>query len=464
MQDQELLNEVIEAIKQNLVDISAERQRDVVKYTFKLNNSSMKGFGGGGVKLELKCDSAPQQSSSNANKTVSKPAEPVKQEPKKEEPKKPEPKKEEPPPKKEEQANDEEDDDDDDSKYLQFEPKSSNDSKKADNKDKPKEEPKKEEPAKEESKDEEAHKMHEQSDNEEAAAPILAAAKPMTASDVKSASKSKGKKRKKKATIDETESKDSAPAKTNASKAVFGTLKTGRERRTHASTADTFNGCEYIPNFKGSERGCVLKKSNDELTKQGIIAKSQIESINRADISGEPLKKIKKLIGEYAKLGKPYSTTFSIPSIELSTVDLTFTGPFCPNVKFVSDYEGNNYIIKDIPDIDDNNYLLNKAELKPGYKLLKVKGQSVNNKPFADTKKILDKAGKDVRVNYSVTFIEGKYSWYNFTTPYNDDEKKIDLPIPDSLYPRYTQTQHSYLKISYYMIIWTKVWMEFTRC
>ena len=125
---------------------------------------------------------------------------------------------------------------------------------------------------------------------------------------------------------------------------------------------------------------------------------------------------------------QPYSTTFSIPSIELSTVDLTFTGPFCPNVKFVSDYEGNNYIIKDIPDIDDNNYLLNKAELKPGYKLLKVKGQSVNNKPFADTKKILDKAGKDVRVNYSVTFIEGKYSWYNFTTPYNDDEKKIDLP------------------------------------
>jgi len=450
MEDPELLAELLSEIKKNISDVSAERQRDTVKYSFKLNGASMKGFGGGAVKLELKCEQAEKAKAPAESKP-----EPVKQEPKKEEPKKEEPKKVEPAKKKKpktpeakpkdpEPAPKDDEEGSDDASYLQFEPKNSNDS----NKDsKPAEDDNKEEPPKEE---EEAPK--------EEAPPILAAATKMEAKPVEeqahkmneppdegpklksksSSNKSKGKMKRKKSrggTMDEThddnkKKKDSTPAKTNASKCVFGTLKMGREKRVHASTQETFDGCLYIPNFKGSERGCVLKKSNDELDKCGIVKKSQLEDINKIDISGEPLKKITKMIGEYNKLGKPFATGFSIPDIELSTIDLTFTGTFCPNVEFVADYEGNNYIIKDIPVIDDNKYLLNKAELKPGYRLIKVKGTSVNNKPFKDTKKMLDKAGKDSRVSYLVTFIESKLDWYNFASPYpaSMEEQKIDLP------------------------------------
>ena len=166
--------------------------------------------------------------------------------------------------------------------------------------------------------------------------------------------------------------------------------------------ASTFIDCEYKPQFTGSGRGCVLKKSSIELEKRGIVKKSQIEMINGVDISGEPLVKIEQMIEEYSKLGKEYTVQISIPGIDLQTVEITFNGAFCPQVEFTKDYEGNNFIIREIAECDMNKYLINKAELKAGYKIFKIKGSSVLNKPFKDTQQILEKAEKDTRVSYQV--------------------------------------------------------------
>merc|ERR1712176_936272 len=113
-----------------------------------------------------------------------------------------------------------------------------------------------------------------------------------------------------------------------------------------------------------------------------------------------------------------------------STVEVTFNGAFCPNINFVRDYEGNNVIIKDIEDCEANKYLVDKCELRAGYKIFKIKGSSVLNKPFVDSWQVLEKSEKDTRVSYQVVFIEGKLDWYNFSDPntYKNDEEKVDMP------------------------------------
>ena len=55
----------------------------------------------------------------------------------------------------------------------------------------------------------------------------------------------------------------------NTNKIQLGSHRIGRAKRTVTCTSPTFDSVEWIPNFKGSQRGCVLKASNTELLKYG---------------------------------------------------------------------------------------------------------------------------------------------------------------------------------------------------
>ena len=200
-------------------------------------------------------------------------------------------------------------------------------------------------------------------------------------------------------------------------KMQFGTNNLGRQRRIVTCNASTLNGCEWMPNFKGSQRGCVLKVSNHELTTLGVKKRSQIDAINTTDHSNHGYKKILKILESNIKSNREFTITFMTPELVVKTVEIFFRGAFCPSVEFCAEGDGTNFIIENIPYEADGKILTDKAGLKRGYRVTKVKSTKVSGKPYEEIRKMILQASNDMRVDYSVTFEEGDMSWYNFDEP-----------------------------------------------
>mmetsp|Transcript_17000 Transcript_17000/g.27110 ORF Transcript_17000/g.27110 Transcript_17000/m.27110 type:complete len:252 (-) Transcript_17000:188-943(-) len=66
MQDEALLEELITAIRGNIVDISVTEIGDSKKYSFKLQNAAMNGIASGAVKLKLSVETASQSAPQKA--------------------------------------------------------------------------------------------------------------------------------------------------------------------------------------------------------------------------------------------------------------------------------------------------------------------------------------------------------------------------------------------------------------
>ena len=199
-----------------------------------------------------------------------------------------------------------------------------------------------------------------------------------------------------------------------AGKMVFGTSKLGKQRRIITCTSTTFDGCEWMPNFKATQRGCVLKLSNDYLEQFGVVKRSQIDRINNVDVSNHSYKKILKMVNEKSKANQEYTVNFMTPDLTVKTVEIFFRGAFCPTVSFCAEGDGCNFIIENIPEDEKTKVLIEKGELKRGYRVTKVKGQKVVGKKYDQISKMLLTASNDMRVDYSVTFEEGNMEWYNF--------------------------------------------------
>eukprot|EP01083_Nonionella_stella_P024757 68257_1 len=411
-------SDLVEEIKRVVSDVELTIRGNKRIYAFKLNGTALKSFNKDGICLELECEGPPPKKTQSS----------------------PQPKKKEPPKKlvwDDDEDDDKKKDEEDDANYFVFEPKQQQQEEQS-TQSKPDAEPETKPKAETESKESfgalAAAKPLEVKANAKNAfrpSPIETEAEPEE--ELKSKSKRKKTPRSGKSPRSPNKSPKSpgqmAPAvKMTASKATFNSLKVGREKRVHLANADTFNGCEYMPNYKGSERGCVLLKSNATLEECGVIRKSQIEKFNSIDVTGEALKKIRRMIVELSSSGEEFSVQFSVPQIELNTVEIQFNGCFCPEVEFSHEYDANNYIIVDIPAVDGNKYLINRAGLKKGYRVFKVQGSMVLNKPFDETQRMLDKAGRDARITYQVVFIEGRLDWYNFTNPYPKKKQQSKKP------------------------------------
>eukprot|EP01084_Bolivina_argentea_P123585 219009_1 len=207
-------------------------------------------------------------------------------------------------------------------------------------------------------------------------------------------------------------------------KTIVGTNKIGRQRRIIKCTATTFNGCEWMPNFKGSQRGCVLKVSNEFLNKFGVKKRSQVDCINSTDHTNHGFKKILKLITQNIKSNNEFTVTFMTPDLTVRTVEIFFRGAFCPSVSFCSEGDGSNFIIENIPYDSSTKKLIDQGELASGYRVTKVKTTKVTGKKYSEISKLILSASNDMRVDYSVVFEEGDLSWYNFETP--PEPKKLN--------------------------------------
>ncbi len=153
----------------------------------------------------------------------------------------------------------------------------------------------------------------------------------------------------------------------NVSKYIFGKNKLGRMKRTLECDSST---------FKGSQRGAVLKCTNEWLLSHGMRKRSQIDSINGADISGLPYKRIIKILNEHIGADQPFETAFMIPEMEVCTVECFFRGKFCNDyIGFASDENDSNFIVSNIVSTDPNaQRLLSKSGIKLGVRVTKVKG------------------------------------------------------------------------------------------
>eukprot|EP01083_Nonionella_stella_P078224 213937_1 len=198
------------------------------------------------------------------------------------------------------------------------------------------------------------------------------------------------------------------------SKCVFGKTKLGRMKRTLDCDPNTFDGVAWIPNFKGSQRGAVLKITNNILLSHGMRKRSQIDSINGDDISTLPFKRIIRALNDHIDSGDPFTVSFMIPEQEVATVEVFFRGKFCFDyIEFSSDEHSNNLIISNIDETHSQcGKLLEKSEIKIGYRVTKVKGIKVMNKKYSDIKKMIVSASNDLRVDYAVLFEEGELDWY----------------------------------------------------
>ena len=205
----------------------------------------------------------------------------------------------------------------------------------------------------------------------------------------------------------------------NVSRYVFGKSKLGRMKRTIECDATTFNNVQWIPNFKGSQRGAVLKSTTDQLSSYGINKRSQIDSINSIDISNLPYKKIVKLLNENSSSSAPYSVSFMIPEQTVETCEIFFRGKFCNEyIEFWCDDNNNNLIVHSINfESKEALKLVEKSKIAIGYRVIKVKGIKVVNKRYADILKMITAASNDLRVDYGVVFEQGHSDWYNMKKP-----------------------------------------------
>ena len=205
----------------------------------------------------------------------------------------------------------------------------------------------------------------------------------------------------------------------NVSKYVFGKNKLGRMKRTVECDENTYDDVSWIPNFKGSQRGAVLKTTNEYLLAHGMRKRSQIDSINGNDISNLPYKRIMKLLNEFISSQQPFITSFMIPEQDVDTVEVFFRGKFCNDyIGFSCDENNNNFIVSSI---DYNNkeaqLFTQKSNIKPGYRVIKVKGLKVINKKYHDILKQIITASNDTRIDYAIIFEQGDINWYNLKTP-----------------------------------------------
>eukprot|EP01084_Bolivina_argentea_P013208 24765_1 len=172
----------------------------------------------------------------------------------------------------------------------------------------------------------------------------------------------------------------------NVSKYVHGKNRLGRMKRTIECDSTTYTGIQWIPNFKGSQRGAVLKTTNDLLLSHGMRKRSQIDSINNEDISNLPFKKIMKILDQFINSSQPFYTSFMIPEQEVNTVEIFFRGRFCNDyIQFSCDENDNNFIISSINHNNkDAQKLIEKSNINTGYRIIKVKGIKVINKKYFD--------------------------------------------------------------------------------
>ena len=205
--------------------------------------------------------------------------------------------------------------------------------------------------------------------------------------------------------------------KFKSSKAILG-------HREITITNDTWKDIELIPNFSGSQRGCVVKKTNKKLKLYGIFKKSQVHSINNVEVHDHIFNAIKNFIADELQKLNQVKVKFSIPIKKVDTCEITLKGPFPEKcIGWVTQKVNSQNLI--INSIDNNTefgtFLIKKCKINVGWRISHIKHERVLDKKYFDIAKALVNAGNDSRVEYSIIFEEGLITWYDVISPTKSD-------------------------------------------